>query len=421
MDNLVEEGNTRAMTETLHINCDRLIGRLNELAKIGATPAGGVHRLAYTDEDKAGRDLFVRWCEDAGLAVRVDEMGNIFARHGAADSPPVFAGSHLDSQPKGGRYDGAYGVLGALEAVQSIKEAGHALSHPVEVVAWSNEEGSRFPPSMIGSGVFAGNFTLDYAYGCTSRDGKTQGEELERIGYKGDVPCKAGPLHRYFELHIEQGPILDAEKLQIGVVEGVYGLYWLELRLKGQANHAGSTPMDIRRDALMSAAEIFLAAEKLPGELGEGNRLTVGYIEAIPNSVNVIPGDVIATFDLRSQDPATLDRMRERLSALIEEVATRRGIEHEIVELSANPMVTFAPACRDVVEQAALDLGLSHRRLYSGPGHDAVWVSTVCDTGMIFVPSIGGISHAEIEDTNDDDLAAGATVLASAMWKSAAA
>ena len=409
------------MAETLEINRDRLIDRLNELAQIGATPAGGVHRLAYTDEDKAGRDLFVRWCEDAGLAVRVDQMGNIFARHGDADSAPVFAGSHLDSQPKGGRYDGAYGVLGALEAVQSIKEAGHALAHAIEVVAWSNEEGSRFTPSMIGSGVFAGNFTLEYAYGCTSRDGKTQGGELERIGYKGDVPCKAGALHRYFELHIEQGPILDADGIQLGVVEGVYGLYWLELRLKGQANHAGSTPMELRRDTLMAAAEIFLAAEKLPTEMGDGNRLTVGYIEAIPNSVNVIPGDLICTFDLRSQDPATLDRMRERLTATIEEVAKRRSLEHEIVELSANPMVTFAATCRDVVEQAAQALGLSNRRMYSGPGHDAVWVSTVCDTGMVFVPSIGGISHAEIEDTLDDDLAAGARVLATAMWKSAAA
>ena len=408
------------MAETLEINRDRLISRLNELAKIGATPAGGVHRLAYTDEDKAGRDLFVHWCEDAGLAVRVDEMGNIFARHGDADGAPVFAGSHLDSQPKGGRYDGAYGVLGALEAVQSIKEAGHTLAHPVEAVAWSNEEGSRFTPSMIGSGVFAGNFTLEYAYGCTSRDGKTQGGELERIGYKGDVPCKAGALHRYFELHIEQGPILDAEGIQLGVVEGVYGLYWLELRLKGQANHAGSTPMELRRDTLMAAAEIFLAAERLPTEMGDGNRLTVGYIEAVPNSVNVIPGDLICTFDLRSQDPATLDQIRERLTAMIEEVAARRSLEHEIVELSAIPMVTFAPTCRDVVEQAAQALGLSNQRMYSGPGHDAVWVSTVCDTGMIFVPSIGGISHAEIEDTLDDDLAAGAQVLATAMWKSAA-
>lgn len=409
------------MANTLEINRGRLIGRLNELAQIGATPAGGVHRLAYTDEDKAGRDLLVRWCEDAGLAVRIDEMGNIFARYGDADSPPVFAGSHLDSQPKGGRYDGAYGVLGALEAVQSIKEAGHALAHPVEVVAWSNEEGSRFPPSMIGSGVFAGNFTLEYAYACTSRDGKTQGGELERIGYKGNVPCKAGPLHRYFELHIEQGPILDADGIQLGVVEGVYGLYWMELRLKGQANHAGSTPMELRRDTLMAAAEIFLASEKLPAEMGDGNRLTVGYIEAVPNSVNVIPGDLICTFDLRSQDPATLVRMRERLTAIIEEIAARRLLEHEIVELSAIPKVTFAPACRDVVEQAARDLGLSNRRMYSGPGHDAVWVSTVCDTGMIFVPSIGGISHAEIENTLDDDLAAGAAVLTTAMWKSAAA
>ena len=235
------------------------------------------------------------------------------------------------------------------------------------------------------------------------------------------MPCKAGPLHRYFELHIEQGPILDADGIQLGVVEGVYGLYWMELRLKGQANHAGSTPMELRRDTLMAAAEIFLASEKLPAEMGDGNRLTVGYIEAVPNSVNVIPGDLICTFDLRSQDPATLVRMRERLTAIIEEIAARRLLEHEIVELSAIPKVTFAPACRDVVEQAARDLGLSNRRMYSGPGHDAVWVSTVCDTGMIFVPSIGGISHAEIENTLDDDLAAGAAVLTTAMWKSAAA
>ncbi len=407
------------MSDLIRIDRARLESRLAELAKIGATEAGGVHRLAYTDEDKRGRDLFVSWCEQAGLVVRVDEMGNIFARHGDPDGAVVFSGSHLDSQPKGGKYDGAYGVLGALEAVETIKDSGCALARPVEVVAWSNEEGSRFPPAMIGSGVFAGHYTLDYAYSRESRDGLTQGDEIVRIGYKGDVPCKPGPMHRYFELHIEQGPVLDSLGLKLGIVEGVYGLYWYEVKLSGQANHAGSTPMEMRRDALMAAAEIFHMAERIPAELGEGNRLTVGYIEAVPNSVNVIPGDVLCTIDIRSQSPETLDKMGERVKALVAEVTDRRNIDHDISELSANPMVTFAPACRDVVAAAAEDLDLPHQRMYSGPGHDAVWVSTVCDTGMIFVPSIDGISHAEIEDTAPEDLTAGADVLANAMLRSA--
>ncbi|MEE9301760.1 MAG: Zn-dependent hydrolase [Alphaproteobacteria bacterium] len=407
------------MADLVRINRDRLARRLSEMAKIGATPAGGVTRLAFTDLDKEGRDLFIRWCEARELSVRIDEMGNIFARYGADDQPPVMAGSHLDSQPQGGKYDGAYGVLAAFEAVETLMDAGITPSRPIEAVCWSNEEGSRFPPPMIGSGVFAGLFDRDDAYARESRDGKKQGDELARIGYRGESACRAGDIHRYFELHIEQGPVLDQKGLRIGIVEGVYGLKWLELTIRGEANHAGATPMEVRRDALAAAAEIITRAERLPADMGGNFRLTVGYIAASPNSTNVIPGEVVFTVDVRSEGQEGVEALARSVTDIADEIASRRNVELEIQTLSDNAPVTFAPECRDLVEQMAAALELPRQRMHSGPGHDAVYLSHVCPTGMIFVPSIDGISHNEYEETTPDDLAAGADVLANVLRQSA--
>lgn len=409
------------MAASITVNGDRLLERLAELATIGATPRGGVSRLAFTDLDKQGRDLFVRWCKGLGLAVRVDEMGNIFARYGKGDLPPVMSGSHLDSQPTGGKYDGAYGVLAALEAVNALIDGGIAPERPIDVVAWSNEEGSRFAPSMIGSGVYAGVFTLDYAYLRENRDeGVTQGAEIARIGYKGSTPCRAQPIHRYFEIHIEQGPVLDDKKLQLGVVEGVFGIEWLELTIAGEQNHAGSTPMEVRRDPMMAAAEIMAGAEPLPSKLaGADGRLTVGCAWVKPNSVNVIPGEVTFTVDMRGKTQDKLDRIVGAFRELAETVCRRRKVRLGVKQLSRIPPVAFDKDCCDTVEEVTREFQLSYQRMHSGPGHDAVFISKIAPTGMIFVPSIRGISHAETEDTKPEDLIAGCNVLANTLLKSA--
>lgn len=409
------------MAESVTVNGERLLRRLAELAKIGATPKGGVSRLAFTDLDKEGRDLFVRWCKELGLAVRVDAMGNIFARYGTGDLAPVMSGSHLDSQPTGGKYDGAYGVLAALESVNALIDEGIRPRRPIDVVAWSNEEGSRFAPSMVGSGVYAGVFTLDYAYSRKNRDeGVTQGEEIARIGYKGEMPCRAGPVHRYFELHIEQGPVLDDKRLRVGVVEGVFGIEWLELAIAGEQNHAGSTPMAVRRDPMMAAAEIIASAESLPAKLaGTDGRLTVGCAWVKPNSVNVIPGEVVFTVDMRAKTQDKLDAIVSAFRSLAQKVAKKREVRLDFKQLSKIPPVVFDKGCCDTVEEVTRESQLSYQRMHSGPGHDAVFVSKVAPTGMIFVPSIGGISHAETEETKPEDLIAGCNVLANALLKSA--
>lgn len=405
--------------DNLRINADRLWASLMELAKIGATPKGGVKRLTLTDEDRRGRDLFARWAREAGLAVEIDAIGNVFARRGGADPAlaPVAMGSHLDSQPSGGKYDGAYGVLAGLEVLRTLNDAGIATRAPLEVVSWTNEEGSRFTPVMMGSGVFADVFTLEHARMQRDVDGVSVGDALQRIGYAG-----AAPPHRfgaYFEAHIEQGPVLENEGKTIGVVQGALGQRWYDVTVLGQDAHAGPTPMALRRDALIGASRLVLEVNRIARTFPDYARGTVGFLQVKPNSRNVIPGEVRTTVDFRNAKAATLDAM----CAELERAA--RAIEAECrvtIELREN--VYFTPCEFDAklvtsVREAAGALGCSRLDIVSGAGHDAVYVARVAPTAMIFVPCEGGISHNEFESATPTDLAAGCNVLLHAALRTA--
>ena len=405
------------MTTNIRINGQRLWDSLMELARIGATAKGGVCRLALTDLDREARDLFVRWCKEAGCSVSVDKMGNIFARRPGKDPslPPVMTGSHIDSQPTGGKFDGAYGVLAGLEVVRTLNDYNYETSAPVEVAVWTNEEGSRFAPAMVASGVFAGVFDLAYGLSRADVDGKTMGEELQRIGYAGDQPVGGRPVGAFFEAHIEQGPILEAEGKTIGVVKGVQGIRWYEVTVTGQEAHAGPTPMKRRKDALVGVARM----------VGEVNRIglanlpnacaTVGMAQVSPNSRNVIPGKVFFTVDLRHPDADTLAAMGAELEARCKAICAEGGLSLDFKEIWYSPPVKFAPECTGAVQQATDALGYASREIISGAGHDAVYMSRVAPTAMVFVPCENGISHNEIENATRDDLAAGCDVLLRAM------
>ncbi len=407
--------------ENLRIDGARLWDSLMEMARIGATEKGGVCRLALTDLDRAARDLFVRWCEEAGCTVRVDAMGNIFARRAGRndDLPPVVAGSHLDTQPTGGKFDGAYGVLAALEVLRTLNDGGVATEAPVEIVCWTNEEGSRFAPAMIGSGVFAGLFDLDEAYGCTDTEGRRLGDELERIGYKGEGLGR--PIAAYFEAHIEQGPILEAEGRTIGVVTGAQGQRWYEVTLTGQESHAGPTPMDRRRDALVGAARIVTEVNRIGHAYQPHACATVGMVEVRPNSRNVIPGEVFLTVDLRHPEDERLAAMDRELHAAVARIADDGGLVarlEQVMQFDAQP---FDPDCIALVRDGAERAGLAHMDIVSGAGHDAVYVARIAPAGMIFVPCENGISHNEIENASPEDLAAGCQVLLHAVLEKAGA
>jgi len=404
------------MTE-LKINADRLWGSLMEMAKIGATKKGGVCRLALTDLDKQGRDLFVQWCLEAGCTIKVDAMGNIFARRPGRNNnlAPVGTGSHLDSQPTGGRFDGVYGVLAGLEVIRTLNDLGIETERPVEASVWTNEEGSRFAPAMVASGVYAGVFTLDYGLSRADADGKTMGEELKRIGYAGTEPVGGRPVHAFFETHIEQGPILEAEGQTIGVVTDAQGQRWYELVLTGQESHAGPTPMGARRDALLGAAKVI----QLVNEIGLAHApvavSTVGMINSYPNSRNVIPGKVFLTVDFRCPDNAELSKMDDELKAGVAKIAAEGKLEHELKQIFQYDCVHFDESCVQMVREGAQALGYTARNIVSGAGHDACYMSKVTPTAMIFVPCIGGISHNEIEDAKPEWIAAGGNVLLRAM------
>lgn len=399
------------------IDGDRLWASLMEMAKIGATPKGGVCRLALTDLDKQARDLFVRWCKEAGCSVRVDRMGNIFARRpGRNDSlAPVGTGSHLDSQPTGGRFDGVYGVLAGLEVIRSLNDHGIETERPIEASVWTNEEGSRFAPAMVASGVYAGVFTLDYGLSRADVDGKTMGEELARIGYAGTEPVGGRPVHAFFETHIEQGPILEHEGQTIGVVTDAQGQRWYELVLTGQDSHAGPTPMPVRRDALLGAARVI----QLVNEIGLAHAplavSTVGMLQVFPNSRNVIPGKVFLTVDFRCPDNAELSRMDEELKAGVARIAAEGRLAHDLKQIFQYDCVHFDDSCVEMVRAGAKRLGYSTRDIVSGAGHDACYMSKVAPTAMVFVPCVGGISHNEIEDAKPEWIEAGANVLLQAM------
>jgi N-carbamoyl-L-amino-acid hydrolase len=408
--------------ELARVNGRRLWDSLMEMAQIGATPKGGVCRLALTDLDKQGRDLFVRWAKEAGCTIGIDRMGNVFARRAGSDDslPPVITGSHADSQPTGGKFDGIYGVLGGLEVIRTLNDHGIVTRHPIEVVIWTNEEGSRFAPAMVSSGVFAGVFTLDYGLSRADVDGKTMGEELARIGYAGDLPVGGRAIHAAFELHIEQGPILETEATTIGVVHAAQGQRWYEVVLTGQESHAGPTPMPRRRDALLGAAKVIQLVNAIGHKYAPYACATVGMLQVHPNSRNVIPGRVFFTVDLRHPEDAVLAQMDAELRAGIAAAASDAKVDvSKLEQIFYYAPVAFDTDCVNSVRAAAERFGYSHRDIVSGAGHDACYLAQVAPTAMVFVPCIGGISHNEIEDATPEWIEAGANVLLHAMLERA--
>jgi beta-ureidopropionase / N-carbamoyl-L-amino-acid hydrolase len=401
----------------LRVNGRRLWDSIMAMAEIGPGQHGGSCRLALTDEDRAGRDLFVGWCREIGCRIEIDDMGNIFARRDGLnpDLPPVVAGSHLDTQPHGGKFDGIYGVLAALEVLRSLQDNDISTEAPLEAVVWTNEEGSRFAPAMIASGVYAGLFDKQYAWARTDSDGKTIGEELRRIGYRGDSACGKHEIGALLEAHIEQGPILEAERRQVGIVVGGQGQRWYDLTLKGQDSHAGSTPMPGRRDALVAAAEVIASVQALALERAPDAVSTVGSMDVRPNSRNTIPGEVFLSVDIRHPEADALAGMAAELAQRVEDIATRHGVEFDLDEIWEKPPVKFDSRCIGAVEGAASELGYSHQRIVSGAGHDACQVCLVAPTSMIFVPCAGGLSHNEAESAEPEDLEAGCNVLLHAM------
>jgi beta-ureidopropionase / N-carbamoyl-L-amino-acid hydrolase len=397
--------------DSLRINADRLWSSLMELARIGATPKGGVKRLTLTDEDRGARDLFAQWAREAGLAVEVDAIGNVFARRAGTDprQPPVAMGSHLDSQPSGGKFDGAYGVLAGLEVLRTLNDAGVRTRAPLEVVSWTNEEGSRFTPVMMGSGVFANVFPLEHARAQRDLDGVSVGEALERIGYAG--AAGAHRLGAYFEAHIEQGPVLENEGRTIGVVQGALGQRWYDVTVTGQDAHAGPTPMALRKDALLGASRLALEVNRIANAFPDNARGTVGFMQVKPNSRNVVPGEVRTTVDFRNARVPTLDAMCAELARAVKAIEQECRVAIELRENTFFPPCEFDPALVAGVREAAAALGYSHRDIVSGAGHDAVYIARVAPTAMIFVPCEGGISHNEIESATPADLAAGCNVL----------
>ncbi|MCE6971013.1 Zn-dependent hydrolase [Cereibacter sphaeroides] len=410
-----------AAGENLRINGERLWDSLMEMAKIGPGIAGGNNRQTLTDADAEGRALFARWCEAAGCTMGVDAMGTMFAMRPGEDPDalPVYVGSHLDTQPTGGKYDGVLGVLGALECVRTMNDLGIRTKHPIVITNWTNEEGARFAPAMLASGVFAGVHTLDYAYARRDLEGKSFGEELSRIGWKGDEPVGARKMHAYYELHIEQGPILEAEGKTIGVVTHCQGLWWLEFTLTGREAHTGSTPMTMRVNAGLAMARIFgmvqeVAMAAQPGAVGG-----VGQVTFSPNSRNVLPGTVVFTVDIRSPDQAKLDGMRAEIEKRASAICADLGVGCSVEPVGHFDPVTFAPELVQTVRAAAEKLGLSHMNLISGAGHDACWAARVAPATMVMCPCVGGLSHNEAEEISPEWAAAGTDVLFHAVLETA--
>jgi N-carbamoyl-L-amino-acid hydrolase len=400
----------------MKIDLKRLEQSMDELGRVGATERGGLTRLALSDEDKRGRDMLVRWMREAGLRVTVDQMGNIFGeRAGTAPLPPVMMGSHADSVPTGGKYDGQLGVLCGLEAIRALNDHRVRTRHPVTLVIFTNEEGARFQPAMIASGVMAGKIALEDAYNARDKDGLRLVDELERIGYLGSEPCVPRPLRAYLELHIEQGPFLEEEGLSVGVVEGIVAIAWSRLTIHGVQDHAGPTPMRIRHDALVAAAEVVTGVRRIAREIGGDLVTTVGNLTVHPNIVNAIPGRVTMSIDMRDPKSETLDRAQPMLDAVVREACEREGVRHELEHYWRMPYTPFAPEVVAAVERAAEASGGAWRRIRSGAGHDAQYIAAIAPAGMVFVPSHDGRSHCEEEFTAIADIEAGANTLFLAM------
>jgi len=407
------------MNVTAHIRVDgqRLWDSIMSIGEIGPGQHGGSCRLALTDADRDGRDLFIRWCEEIDCSVRIDDMGNIFARREGRNNqlPPIIAGSHLDTQPHGGKFDGIYGVLAALEAVRTLHDNDVKTEAPVEVVVWTNEEGSRFAPAMIASGVYAGIFEKEYAWSITDSEGKSMGDELKRIGYMGDMACGSNPIGALLEAHIEQGPILEADNHQVGIVVGGQGQHWYDVTIKGQDSHAGSTPMPGRRDALVAAAAVITMVQALALEFAPQAVSTVGEMSVMPNSRNTIPGEVFFTIDIRNPDERVLAHMAAQIETRVAAIVAEHGVECELKEIWDKAPVKFDPDCIAAVTAATNSLGYSNQKMVSGAGHDACQICLVAPTSMIFVPCAGGLSHNEQESAEPADLEAGCNVLLHAM------
>ncbi|UOB60419.1 Zn-dependent hydrolase [Burkholderia pyrrocinia] len=418
----VQDSTPGVAASGLRVDGARLWDSLMRLARIGATDKGGVCRLALTELDRDARNLFVAWAKETGCTVRVDAIGNIFARRAGErdDLPPVTTGSHIDTQPTGGKFDGNYGVLAGLEVLRTLDDAGVRTRAPLEVAVWTNEEGSRFVPVMMGSGVFAGAFTLDHALAQCDRDGVSVRDALVAIGYAGDVDdaddgCDAHPVGAYFEAHIEQGPVLEAHDTTIGVVEGALGQRWYDVTVHGMEAHAGPTPMELRRDALLVAADLVRAVNGIARAHPPHGRGTVGWVDVYPNSRNVIPGRVTLTVDLRAADDATLAAMDAALRATCADLGASAGMRIDVEQVVYFPPQPFDATLVEQVRAGASALGLSSMNVISGAGHDAVYLARVAPTAMIFVPCKDGISHNEIEDADPAHLEAGCNVLLQAM------
>ena len=405
----------------LRINGDRLWDSLMEMAKIGPGVAGGNNRQTLTDEDSEGRHLFKKWCEDQGCSMGLDKMGNMFAyREGTdPDALPVYVGSHLDTQPTGGKYDGVLGVLGGLEIIRSLNDLNIKTKHPIVVTNWSNEEGTRFAPPMLSSGVFGGMQTLDWAYERVDSEGKTFGDELVRIGWKGEEEVGERKMHAFFELHIEQGPILEVEQKDIGVVTHGQGLSWTQITVTGKDSHTGSTPMPMRRNAGLGMARILEKVEEIALSHAPHAVGAAGHIDVYPNSRNVIPGKVIFTVDMRSPELSVIADMEARLIAESKDICENLGLEVEFEKVGGFDPVKFDEKCVSAVRDASEKLGYSHMNLISGAGHDACWINRVAPTAMIMCPCVDGLSHNEAEEISKEWATAGADVLLHAVLETA--
>ena len=407
------------MSESLCVNDRRLWKSLMTMGELGGTAAGGCNRQALTDLDKQGRDLFVQWCEREGCDIRIDAMGNIFARRAGTDSrlPAVATGSHLDTQPTGGKFDGVYGVLAGLEAIRTLNDKSIETEAPVEVVVWTNEEGARFSPAMIGSGVWCGEFSLDYGLGRQDKEGKSIAEELSRIGYAGGQACQPQSMSHFIELHIEQGPILEAEERQIGVVQGVQGMRWYDLTITGSPVHAGPTPMETRRDPFMALHAVISKLYAMAAGYGPDSRVTFGDINAMPGSRNTVPERLVLAVDLRHPDQSTLEQMDQSFRSIASECCQQYQLGCDIRDEWHSPAVSFAQSCIEAVESSVQNSGYSYKRMFSGAGHDSVYVSRVVPTSMIFIPCRDGISHNEAEYASPEDIEAGANVLLNSLLR----
>jgi len=410
-----------APTANMKINADRLWDSLMEMAKIGPGVAGGNNRQTLTDEDGEGRSLFQRWCEAAGCEMGLDTMGNMFAMRAGTDPDalPVYVGSHLDTQPTGGKYDGVLGVLGGLEVVRTLNDLNVKTQHPIVVVNWTNEEGTRFAPAMLSSGVFAGVHTEDWAKSRTDAEGKTFGDELNRIGWRGDEPVGARKMRALFELHIEQGPILEAEGKEIGIVTHGQGLSWTQLTVTGKDSHTGSTPMPMRKNAGLGMAKILQLVDEIAWSHAPDAVGAAGHIDVFPNSRNVIPGKVVFTVDFRSPNLAVIQDMEARLAQGAQAICDEMGLGLEIEKTGGFDPVEFDAGCVGALRDAANRLGYSHRDIISGAGHDACWINQVAPAAMVMCPCVDGLSHNEAEEISKDWAAAGTDVLLHAVVETA--